>query len=277
MDVFPPADGRRPGSVLHDRPHSAVPEGQLAAPTLRRAATRAAVSVSPRNSSVVSSISSLAGDVEATVEPGDEHLADPADEHGGGQGADALAVSRRPAAGRGVGLDERRDVVAGADPSPVERLVAERLDVQDTGPPAVVVDEADGGADGGPHLGRPIRRGVIHATETARPQLVDDPLVHGHDQLVEVTEALVEVARVEAGVLADGAHRGAGGALGPEQLEAGVEEETAPLGPPVVGGDAGPSAPTRLISGSWQGRSPYPMVEIWQRSLPQPGLAAGVR
>ena len=224
---------------------------------------------------MVSSIRSWRGDVEATVEPGDEHLADPADEQRGGQGADALAVSRRPSAGHGVGLDERRDVVAGADPSPVERLVAERLDVQDPGPPAVVVDEADGGADGGPHLGRPIRRGAIHGQGERATQLVDDLLVHGHDQLVEVAEALVEVPRVEAGVLADGAHGGAGGALGPEQLEAGVEEEATPLGPPVVGGDAGPSAPTRLISGSWQGGSPYPMVEIWQRSLPQPGGSGG--
>ena len=115
----------------------------------RRVASRKAVSVSPTNSSVRSPMSSSAGDLEAAVEPRHEHLADPADEHGRRQGADALALRRRAPTLDGVRLDERRDVVAGADPPAVERLVAERLDVEHAGPAAVVVDEAHGRRHGG--------------------------------------------------------------------------------------------------------------------------------
>ena len=106
---------------------------------------------------------------------------------------------------------------------------------------------------------------------------VDDAVVDGHDERVEVGEALVEVPRVEAGRLAHRPHGRARPALGAEQLEGGVEEQAAALGPPVIGGETGPAsrgcgARRDLSTGVTvtYGRS-------WQRPLPMTAARADGR
>ena len=89
-------------------------------------------------------------------------------------------------------------------------------------------------------------------------RLLDEVVVDGDEQRVEVLEALVEVAGVEAGLLADGADRRARPALGAEELQRCVEEEGAPLGPTVFSGE--PDPPGGVARGGG-GRG-------WQRPLP---------
>ena len=115
-----------------------------------------------------------------------------------------LAGRNGTSPGGGVGDDERRQVVAGSDPAPVERLAAERLDVQHAPAPAVVVDEPHRGLDRSPHLRRHVRRRRVEGGDERGAQLVERPVVDGDDERVEVVEALVEVARVQLGGVAHG-------------------------------------------------------------------------
>jgi flavin-dependent dehydrogenase len=75
-----------------------------------------------------------------------------------------------------------------------------------------------------------------------------DAVVHGDDELVEVVEALVEVARVELRGRAHGAHRRPRPALGPEQLEGGVDQQRPALGATILGRHTGPSG----ADSTWQ-------------------------
>ena len=98
-------------------------------------------------------------------------------------------------------------------------------------------------------------------------ELLDQPVVDGHEQGVEILEALVEVPRVEPGLLAHRSDRGTGPALGAEQLERGVQQEGAALGTSVFSGEADPTG--GVASGG--GR------RGWQRPLPYPRVAGNAR
>ena len=119
---------------------------------------------------------------DVPVEPGDEHLAEGADVHRRRDRADVLARGRGAAPGGGVGHDERRQIVTGGDATPVERLAAERLDVQHPTAPAVVVDEPDRRPDGGPHLRRQLGRCGVESGDSAWRSSSTHLVVHGDDE-----------------------------------------------------------------------------------------------
>ncbi len=93
------------------------------------------------------------------------------------------------------------------------------------------------------------RAGAAACASRTRRELDHDPVVHGHDQRVEVVEALVEVARVEPGLLAHGADGRPGPALGAQQVEARVDQELTAVGPPIGGGDPAQRARDDRIAG----------------------------
>src|SRR5688572_8567004 len=128
-----------------------------------------------------------AADLDAPVEPRHEHLGEAADDERRREPVADVAT----AGGDEVGHGEAR-----LDAATVERLVAERLDVQDTAPPAVRVDEAHGARHRRPHDVLERRR-LGHRLLDLDAQLDSQAVVHGDDQRVEVVEALVEVPRVE--------------------------------------------------------------------------------
>ena len=176
----------------------------------------------------------LAAHVDAAVEPGHEELGQPADEDRGTHPADLTAARARE------GIDH---LVAGFDAAPVQRFVPERLDVEHAPAAAVLVDELDGASDRRPQVGRGRKRDA---------ELVDDAVVDGDDQLVEILEALVEVARVQSRPLAHGPHGRAARPFGAEQLERGVDQERAPLSPPVGGRHPGPTGRRTERRDTWQ-------------------------
>ena len=106
------------------------------------------------------------------------------------------------------------------------------------------------------------RRRLDHGGGDRLAELGHDVVVDGDEELVAVGEALVEVAGVEAGPLAHRPHRRAGVALGAQEVEAGVDQLRAPLGGPLLGGDAGPPAAAQ------RGGCGAGLDLTWQRALP---------
>jgi hypothetical protein len=156
-------------------------------------------------------------------------------------------------------LDGRDERVGRVDPTTVQGLVAERLHVEHATTAAVLVDERDDAVERGPRLRAGLR--ILDGRDGGddlRAELFDEPVVDGEEQRVEVVEALVEVARVQAGGLAHGAHRGARPTLGAQQLEGDVEQQLSSFRATISRGQADPAGRVAARRG---GRG-------WQRPLP---------
>src|SRR5688572_16920686 len=115
--------------------------------------------------------------VDAPVEPRRHELGRATHEDGGGDHADALTTTGRPVPLRTGLLDESDERMAGLDAAPVERLVAEGLDVQDAPAPPVDGDEVDDAGEAGPHLRSRVvaRRGC--RGQDLLPELLDEVVV----------------------------------------------------------------------------------------------------
>ena len=183
----------------------------------------------------------------------------------------------RPAAARSARRRRARrrstSVVAGLDAAPVERLVAERLDVEHAARRRSSSTKPTMPLERGAHLGagsvagRRPRRGHDRGRE-----LLDEPVVDGDDQRVEVVEALVEVAGVEPGARwHTRPHGRRRPALGAEQLEGGVEQQGRGARP---GGRRQGSPAQRLgraaVSRGWQRALPY--LGCWKRRCQDVGI-----
>jgi hypothetical protein len=149
-------------------------------------------------------------------------------------------------------LHQPHQRVAGLDAAAVERLAAERLDVEDPAPSGIAVDEGEDALEGGAHLAAGVLAGLGDGRQHGGAQLLDEAVVDAQQQLVEVRKGLVEVPRVEPGLLAHRPHRGAGPALGAQQLEACVEQKGATLGAPILGVEPDPAGGVAAAGGSWQ-------------------------
>ena len=218
-----------------------------------------AVSTSATNKAVTSPTSVVTVGRDVAVEPRGEDLAEPADEGGSGRGADRIAMRaarrRRPC----VLQQERHQLVAGADAAAVDGLVAEGLDVEHAGAPPIVEDERHDGLHGRADLRRQVGRGIVEGADEVIAELVEQAVVDGDHERVEVVEALVEVARVEVVGRADGTHAGPRPALAGEQVEGGVEQQLDAAGRGVRRAPARRNAVARSSSPS---RRPYPTIVL---------------
>ena len=172
----------------------------------------------------------LAAQVERPIEPGQERLGQAAGQHQRGQLDERVGLIGEPIEATRLLRHQPGEHANGGEAPAGQRLGAHRLDEQHASAARVLGEEVDERGNRRAGLGSGVLWCRGDGAQNIGGRVAGDLVEHGQEELVEVLEALVEVARREIRLCADGSDRRGRPAVGAEQLESGLDQGGAATG-----------------------------------------------